>query len=139
MKALQSRIEELAVELAGEAATQEEVNGLMRRMMKSVYEKMLDAEMDVHLGRVELPGVDQENVVTSPGVTKSEDETQSGEKKKSPNRRNGRSKKTVQSELGEVTLSTPRDRDGEFEPQLIGKYERRVSGLKRLSRCTPKA
>jgi len=129
MKAMQSRIEELAVELAGEATTQEEVNALMRQMMKSVYEKMLDAEMDVHLGRVELPGVDQEDVVTSPGVTTNEDEAPSGEKKKSPNRRNGRSKKTVQSELGEVTLSTPRDRDGEFEPQLIGKYERRVSGL----------
>src|SRR4029079_11235961 len=52
-----------------------------------------------------------------------------GEKQRSPNRRNGRSKKTVQGDLGEVTLATPRDRDGTFEPQLIEKHQRRVPGF----------
>ena len=45
------------------------------------------------------------------------------------NRRNGRSQKTVQGDLGEMTLATPRDRDGTFEPQLIRKHQRRVTGF----------
>ena len=49
--------------------------------------------------------------------------------KRSPNRRNGRSQKTVQGDLGELTIATPRDRDGTFEPQLIGKHQRRVPGF----------
>ena len=47
----------------------------------------------------------------------------------SPNRRNGHSPKTVQGDLGELTLATPRDRDGTFEPQLIAKHQRRVPGF----------
>ena len=50
-------------------------------------------------------------------------------KKRPANRRNGRSKKTVQGDLGEVTLSTPRDRNGTFEPLLIEKHQRRVPGF----------
>ena len=45
------------------------------------------------------------------------------------NRRNGRSQKTVQGDLGEVTLETPRDRDGSFEPQIVEKHQRRVAGF----------
>lgn len=45
------------------------------------------------------------------------------------NRRNGRSKKTVQGEMGEIQIGVPRDRDGTFEPQLIGKYQRRLAGF----------
>jgi len=49
--------------------------------------------------------------------------------KRSPNRRNGRSHKTVQGDQGELTIATPRDRDGTFEPQLIAKHQRRVPGF----------
>jgi transposase-like protein len=35
----------------------------------------------------------------------------------------------VQGDLGELTLATPRDRDGTFEPQLIGKHQRRLAGF----------
>ena len=49
--ALQDRVEVLAREIAGQARTIEDVNGLMRLMMKSALERMLDTEMDVHLGR----------------------------------------------------------------------------------------
>jgi putative transposase len=35
----------------------------------------------------------------------------------------------VQGELGEVTIETPRDRDGSFEPKLIGKHQRRLPGF----------
>ncbi len=48
---LQSRMELLAQEIAGQARTIEDVNGLMRLMMKATLERMLDTEMDVHLGR----------------------------------------------------------------------------------------
>jgi putative transposase len=46
-----------------------------------------------------------------------------------PNRRNGRSQKTVQGDQGELTIATPRDRNGTFEPQLIGKHQRRMPGF----------
>ena len=49
--ALQSRAEQLASEMASEARTIEDLNGLMRRMMKTALERMLNTEMDVHLGR----------------------------------------------------------------------------------------
>ena len=47
---LQSRAEQLAKELPSRRTTVEELNGLMRLMMKSGLERMLDTEMDVHLG-----------------------------------------------------------------------------------------
>jgi putative transposase len=113
---LQSRAEELAQEFAGQATTIEELNGLMRLMLKSGLERMLNTELDVHLGR--RPGVPA--AATPPPAT---------EKRRSPNRRNGRSQKTVQGDLGEVTLATPRDRDGTFEPQIVPKHQRRVPGF----------
>jgi transposase-like protein len=116
---LQSRAEELAKEFASQATTVEELNGLMRLMMKRGLEQMLNTEMDVHLGRRPL-GAASEAAIASPPATA---------KKRSPNRRNGRSKKRVQGDLGEVTLSTPRDRDGTFEPQIIEKHQRRVPGF----------
>ncbi len=47
----QSRAQELATEFASQATTVEELNELMRLMLKSGLERMLDTEMDVHLGR----------------------------------------------------------------------------------------
>jgi putative transposase len=115
---LQSRAQELAQEFAGQATTVEELNELMRLMMKSGLERMLDTEMDVHLGRRSVPE-----------ATSSSPPAPVGEQRRSPNRRNGRSRKTVQGDLGEVTLATPRDRDGTFEPQLVPKHQRRVPGF----------
>ena len=106
---LESRAEQLAEEFATSATTIGELNQLMRLMMKSGLERMLNTEMDVHLGR--------RGDAESPAVE---------EAKRSGNRRNGRSKKTVQGDLGEVTLNTPRDRDGTFEPQIIEKHQRRI-------------
>ena len=46
------------------------------------------------------------------------------------NRRNGHTKKQLDTELGPVEVSTPRDRLGSFEPQLVGKWQRQLgSGL----------
>ena len=112
---LQSRAQELATEFAGQATTVEELNELLRVMMKSGLERMLDSEMDVHLGRRPVAAAASLQPIA--------------QQRRSPNRRNGRSKKRVQGDLGKVTLSTPRDRDGTFEPQLIEKHQRRVPGF----------
>ena len=105
---------------------------MLRLMSKTMIERMLDAEMDVHLGRVgrgaserssgdaESPGVDSQASDGTPAPAAP---------KKSGNRRNGRSRKTIQGESGEATINTPRDRDGTFEPLLIPKYERRLAGF----------
>jgi transposase-like protein len=113
---LKTRAEQLASEFAGQATTVEELNELMRLMMKSGLERMLNTEMDVHLGRRSVA----EAAASQPSAN---------EQPRSPNRRNGRSRKTVQGDLGEVTLRTPRDRDGTFKPQLVGKHQRRVPGF----------
>jgi transposase-like protein len=114
---LTAQAEQLARELASQASTIDELNGLFRGLMKSALQRMLDTEMDVHLGRKELPAL------LDPPPEKP---TPSDARK---NRRNGHSQKTVQGELGEVRLDIPRDRNGTFEPQLIGKYQRRLCGF----------
>jgi putative transposase len=122
---LRSRAEQLANEFASHATTAEDLNGLMRLMMKSALERMLNSEMDVHLGRKALASV--ADAEPSGSGTPSAPAASSG--KRSSNRRNGRSQKTVQGDLGELTIATPRDREGTFEPQLIGKHQRRVPGF----------
>jgi transposase-like protein len=49
--------------------------------------------------------------------------------KQTPNSRNGYSKKTVKSELGAIDLNIPRDRNGEFEPKILPKYQRNINGI----------
>jgi putative transposase len=84
--------------------------------MKSALERMLDTERNVQLGRPSLPALAGDNAQTpDPSAPK--------------NRRNGHSQKTVRGELGELTLDTPRDRHGTFEPQVIPKQQRRLTGF----------
>src|SRR5699024_5051569 len=45
------------------------------------------------------------------------------------NKRNGHSPKTLKSQYGEFQIDVPRDRNGEFEPKLIPKYQRDISGI----------
>lgn len=123
---LQSRAEQLAGEIATQARTAEDLNGLMRLMMKSALERMLNTEMDVHLGRKAVTVDAEERPVETPP---SEPSSPADAGKRPPNRRNGRSRKTVQGDLGELTIATPRDRNGTFEPQLIGKHQRRLPGF----------
>ena len=77
--------------------------GLLGDLKQALAERMLNAEMDVHLD--------------------SETEQQAC------NHRNGSSQKTVLSEDGELVLSIPRDRHGRFDPALIAKYQRRFPGF----------
>jgi putative transposase len=106
---LTAQAEQLARELAAQAGTVDELNGLFRGLMKSALERMLDSEMDAHLKR--------------------KDPTLPFEPPAPNNRRNGHSKKTVHGELGQIPIDVPRDRDGTFEPKLIGKYQRRLAGF----------
>jgi putative transposase len=122
---LRSRAEQFAGEIASQARTAEDLNGVMRLMMKSVLERMLNTEMDVHLGRKTLSVVPEE----PPTETPESSSPSVSPEKRSPNRRNGRSRKTVRGDMGELTIATPRDRSGTFEPQLIGKHQRRLPGF----------
>lgn len=84
-----------------------EVLAFLKDAFKDVLQEMLEAEMDVKLGY-------------------SRDETS---RKNTENSRNGYTTKTVRSELGPIPLDIPRDRKGEFEPKIVPKYKRDVSGI----------
>ena len=45
------------------------------------------------------------------------------------NKRNGHTPKTVKSEFGEFQLDIPRDRNGEYEPEIVPKYCREILGI----------
>jgi len=131
---LRDKAEELAKEIAATISTQQELSDVMRTMTKSVIERMLDAEMDVHLsgGLAILPGAAGDRNPTAPPLGQAAAIVAAEpppDAKKTRNRRNGRSKKTVQGESGKLDLTTPRDRNGTFEPLLIPKYERRLAGF----------
>ncbi len=114
--------------MASQAKTAEDLNSLMRLMMKSALERMLDTEMDVHLGRKAL-SADAEFTPTETSNSSDSSAAPASPAKRFSNRRNGHSRKTVQGDVGELTIATPRDRQGTFEPQLIGKYQRRLPGF----------
>jgi putative transposase len=121
---LRNQAEKLAREMATQVSTLDELNGVMRSMMKSALERMLNTEMDVHLDRRELAeAVDGVLAVAEPPAA-DESAERAGK-----NRRNGHSKKTVSGDMGDLTLKTPRDRNGSFEPKLIGKHQRRLAGF----------
>lgn len=122
---LKRKAEELAHEIADDAKTISDVNELLRQVMKSALERMLNTEMDVHLGR-RSSGAEQEPAGLPDGDEAPPD---ASDNNRPPNRRNGHSRKTVQAELGEFEINTPRDREGTFEPQVIEKYQRRVDGF----------
>lgn len=120
---LKTQAEQLANELATQVTTLDDLNGLMRTLMKTALERMLSTEMDVHLGRRANPAATD----ASPAVA---EPTAAGPATpRARNRRNGHSQKTVSGDMGEFTLKTPRDRNGTFEPQLIAKGQRRLAGF----------
>lgn len=129
---LTKKADELARELAGSAATLDDLNGMMRSLMKTAIETMLNSEMSVHLGRGRLASAAEAELgeralieTTSEGADASSGVSSS----KRRNRRNGSSPKTIQGESGQLPIAIPRDREGTFEPQLLGKYQRRLPGF----------
>ena len=132
---LRGKAEELAKEIAVSISTQQELSDVMRLMTKSVIERMLDAEMDVHLdeerGRT-VPAAVATTVAMPTAITgasAAEADADRAGKSSGRNRRNGKSGKTVQGESGRLAITTPRDRNGTFEPLLIPKHERRLAGF----------
>ena len=83
----------------------EDVNSVMRNMMSVLLEGALDEELNEELGYSKY---DYRN-------------------KETDNSRNGYSSKTMHTSYGDMELEIPRDRKGEFEPQLIRKYQNTVT------------
>lgn len=82
-------------------------NGLLAQLTERLVNRALRGELDHHLG--------YESGERAP-------ETQS-------NRRNGTTSKSVRSSDGELEIEVPRDREGSFAPQLIGRHERHFDGF----------
>jgi putative transposase len=81
--------------------------GLLGKLTKMVIEGALEGELDDHLG-----------------YGKHEPEGRDG-----GNSRNGRRAKTVLTDTGPVEISVPRDRDSSFEPRIVAKRQRRLTGV----------
>jgi transposase-like protein len=87
--------------------TQGDLESKFREFKKAVIERVMSAELNEHLGYC-------------PGESKPDGQT---------NQRNGTSGKTVITDDGPVRIEVPRDREGSFEPQIVGKHERRFTGF----------
>jgi transposase-like protein len=100
VRELTDRAREGGLKLTGEG-------GLLGRLTKMVIEGALEGEMDSHLGY----------------------SRHSPEGRNNGNSRNGHRAKTVITEAGPVEISVPRDRDSAFEPKIVAKRQRRLSGV----------
>lgn len=109
MTHLNESARELTRLLAAECATTQDVATLLKSLFAGTLEQMLEAEMEQHLGYSK----------------------HSAEGKNTGNSRNGYNKKTIKSEWGESEISVPRDRRGEFEPNVIKNRQTRTDEIER--------
>jgi len=84
--------------------------GLLTDLTKTVLETALEVEIEDHLGYAK----------------------HAPEGRNFANSRNGSRSKTVLTEVGEVEIDVPRDREGTFEPRIVRKRQRRLSGVDEL-------
>ena len=84
-----------------------DANEALKEVFGPLFEKMLNAEMDAHLGY----------------------DKNSQDPKETENRRNGFGEKTIQGSFGETKISVPRDREGTFEPVIVPKRKKDVSEI----------
>jgi len=96
-------LQALAKVAAKNLKTEQDLNEFSEMLTKITVEAALNAELDDHLGYSKH------------------------EKAQSDNSRNGFTSKTLQTKDGQFELSTPRDRDGSFEPELVKKNQRRFT------------
>jgi transposase-like protein len=82
-------------------------DGAIKKLLKLSIENMLNAELTEHLGYPKHSPVGNN----------------------SGNSRNGNSTKTLKNDHGEIEIKVPRDRNGEFDPILIKKYERTIGPI----------
>jgi transposase-like protein len=97
----------LAESLARQIKTQADLNDFSRMLKKMTIEAALGGEMEAHLGYAK----------------------HSPEGHHSGNSRNGYSSKTLKGDHGEVEIAIPRDRNGDFEPQLVRKGQTRLTQM----------
>lgn len=100
VRQLTERARAEGLQLAGEG-------GLLQKLTKLVMESALDGELDDHLGYGKHDPAGRDG----------------------GNSRNGRRSKTLLTEAGPVEISVPRDRDGSFEPRIVAKRQRRLTGV----------
>ena len=100
-----SKLRELMAEYG--VKTMDDVHNFVKMLTAETIQTALDGELDEELGYSKY---DYKNKETS-------------------NSRNGYSRKTVQGSFGEMEIEVPRDRDGEFEPQLVKKHQSDVSSI----------
>ena len=81
--------------------------GLLGKLTKMVIEGALEGELDDHLG-----------------YGKNDPDGRNG-----GNSRNGHREKTVLTDAGPVEITVPRDRDASFEPKIVAKRQRRLTGV----------
>lgn len=98
---------QLATLISEGCTTPAELTAKLKNLFAGALEKMLEAEMDEHLG------YEKHSVLGN----------------NSGNSRNGYGKKTIKSEWGECEISVPRDRNGTFEPQVIEKRQTRTDDI----------
>ena len=91
------------LQLAGEG-------GLLAQLTKRLLESALQGELSDHLGYGKHDPVGRDGA----------------------NSRNGRRAKTVLTDIGPVEVDVPRDRDGSFEPRIVAKRQKRLSGVDEL-------
>lgn len=84
-----------------------DIYSLFKESFKDMLQELLEAEMDASIGYSKN---DKDGLSTD-------------------NKRNGYSTKTIKSQYGEFPIEIPRDRNSEFEPQIIPKYQRDISGI----------
>ena len=82
--------------------TQSELDDFFQKLYKQAIENMLKAEMENHLGYKKHEKAEKD----------------------SKNSRNGYSNKTLKTNIGNIPLDMPRDRDSSFEPKVIPKHQR---------------
>lgn len=86
----------------------EELNGFLKQIQKRGIEKMLEGELDAHLGYSKH------------------------EKSGHSNSRNGHGKKKIETSYGGTEIKVPRDRDASFDPMLIPKRKSMVDGIENV-------
>jgi transposase-like protein len=112
-----NRVDELLDELLEDNYSPEAIlgeSGLIKQLSKRLIERALDGELKHHL-KITAPMPQEAGDIPLEPIKR--------------NSRNGYSSKTVQSEQGALELAIPRDRNGEFEPILVPKHQRRLAGL----------
>jgi len=109
MATLNEKEMQLVKLLSEECTTPEEITSKLKNLFSGTLEKILEAELDEHLGY-------EKNDVSG---------------NNSGNSRNGYGAKTIKSEWGESDIAIPRDRNGSFEPKIIEKRQTRTDDVEK--------